>query len=75
MRIMAFIADVQLVHETLGQLNDPMSAPSPAPARDRQPGKLPLPGQTERDTDPQALPAEDDEFDLLRLAGTVATRL
>lgn len=62
MRIIAFITDGPVIRESLGQLGEPTSAPSLAPARGPPLWELPLPGQAERETDPQAQPAPDFEF-------------
>lgn len=51
-----------MICETLCQLENPTTAPSLAAARGPLRWELPLPGPIERETDPQAQPAPDNEF-------------
>ena len=62
MRIIAFINEGPAIREILGHLGKPTSAPSLAPARG-PPLWEPVAGLVERETDPQAQPAPDYEFD------------
>ena len=63
MRIIAFINDGPVIREILGHLGEPTSAPTLAPARGPPLWELLVPGQAEREADPQAQPAPDYEFD------------
>lgn len=63
MRIIAFINEAPVIREILGHLGEPTSAPSLAPARAPPLWELPGTEQAERETDPQAQPAPDYEFD------------
>jgi len=69
MRIIAFMAQGHAVNEgpaireLLGHLGEPTFAPSLAPARGPPLWELPVGGLGERETDPQARPAPDYEFD------------
>lgn len=63
MRIIAFINEGPAIREILSPLGESISAPTLAPARGPPLWDLPVAGQTEREADPQAQPAPDDEFD------------
>ena len=63
MRIIAFINDGPVIREILSHLGEPTSAPRIAPARGPPLWELPVAGQAERESDPQAQPAPDYEFD------------
>ena len=63
MRIIALINEGPVIREILGHLGEPISAPSLAPARGPPLWELPVAGPPERETDPQAQPAPDYEFD------------
>jgi hypothetical protein len=63
MRIISFIYEGPVIREILGHLGKPTSAPSLAPARGPPLWDLLVAGQPERETDPQAQPAPDYEFD------------
>ena len=63
MRIIAFINEGPVIRDILGHLGEPTSAPSLATARGPPLRELPVAGQLERETDPQAQPAPDYEFD------------
>lgn len=63
MRIISFINEGPVIREILGHLGEPTSAPSLAPARAPPLWELPVAGQPERETDPQAQAAPDYEFD------------
>jgi len=63
MPIIAFINEGPVIRDILEHLGEPTSAPSLAPARGPPLWELPVAGQPERETDPQAQPAPDYEFD------------
>jgi hypothetical protein len=62
MRIIAFIIDGPVIREILSHLGEPTSAPRIAPARSPPLWELPVAGQAECESDPQAQPAPDYEF-------------
>ena len=66
MRIIAFINEGPVIRETLGHLGEPISAPRLAPVHGPPLWALPATEQAERETDPQAQPAPDYEFDGVR---------
>ncbi len=59
MRIIAFINDGSVIREILDHLGEPTSAPRIVPAHGPPLWELPVAGQAERETDPQAQPAPD----------------
>lgn len=63
MRIIAFINDGLVIRKILGHLGEPTSAPLIALARGPPLWELTAAGQAERETDPQAQPAPNYEFD------------
>jgi hypothetical protein len=63
MRIIAFINEGPVIREILGHLGEPTSAPRLAPARGPPLWELPATEQAEGESDPQAQPAPDYEFD------------
>lgn len=63
LRIIAFINEGPVIREILGHLGEPTSAPRLALARGPPLWALPATEQAERETDPQAQPAPDYEFD------------
>jgi hypothetical protein len=63
MRIIAFITEGPVIREILGHLGEPTSAPRLAPARGPPLWEALVAGRAERETDPQAQPAPDYEFD------------
>jgi len=63
MRIIAFINDGLVIRKILDHMGEPTSAPRIAPARGPPLWELPVAGQAERETDPQAQSAPDYEFD------------
>ena len=63
MRIIAFISEGPVIREILGHLGEPTSAPHLAPARGPPLWEALATGRAERETDPQAQPGPDYEFD------------
>ena len=63
MRIIAFIDEGPVIRKILGRLGEPISAPSLAPARGPPLWDVLVAGPVERETDPQAQPAPDYQFD------------
>ena len=63
MWFIAFINEGPVIRELLGHLGEPISAPSLAPARGPPLWEVLVAGPVERETDPQAQPAPDYQFD------------
>lgn len=61
MRIIAFITEAAVIREILGHLGEPTSPPRLLPARG--PPLWEMPGSEPGESDPQAQPAPDYEFD------------
>ena len=62
MRIIAFITEGPVIREILGHLGEPTSPPRLAPARGPPLWEALATGQAERETDPQAQPGPNYEF-------------
>ncbi|MBA3506692.1 MAG: hypothetical protein H0T80_13045 [Betaproteobacteria bacterium] len=62
LRIIAFITEAAVMHDILIQLGEPITPPTIAPARGPPRWAMPPPAG-QRETDPQAQPAPDYEFD------------